>query len=56
MIFKGRTGSIRTWLDAGDWYSVVLLLVYLDTASAYDTLITESGKSWSIGLCHGIDR
>ena len=56
MIFNGQTRSIRTWLDVGNRYSVVLLSVYLDATSVYDTLNTELGKSWSFGLCHSIDR
>ena len=56
MIVNGQTGSIRTWLDVGNRYSVVLLLVYLDAASVYDTLNTKLGKSWSFGLCHTRNR
>ena len=55
MMFNGHTRSIRTWLDVGNRYSVVLLSVYLDAASVYDTLNTGLGKSWSFGLYHGID-
>ena len=55
-IFNGRTRSIRTRLDVGNLYSVVLLLVDLDAACVYDTLNTELGKSWSFGLCHAVNR
>lgn len=56
MIFNGHKRRVRTYLDVGNLYSVVLLPVYLDAACVYDTLNTESGKSWSFGLCHAMNR
>ena len=54
---NGYTRSIGIWLDVGNRYSVVLLLVYLDAASVYDTLNTELKRAGaSVFVMVWIDR